>query len=309
MISQRFCYRNGNCKRNGLIHSGHRVVRSAATSCCGSLGGAMLLAWCVLLSADRVCGEVFDAVLYDGALQAATPDAYDPQWLNFAGVGVSQEYDDATDATLLDSTILPVSAMSGRGGYSNFDPSQTLVNPAFPRLNHEFGYAVGFSLQLLSESHSRSERAGFSLTAVSSDVGASIEIGFQDGRLFAHNADFGTDFVDVNDDLEFLGSGFVDYQLSMMASGFELTANGQSVLSGPLQDYSAYLQNDPLLPNVYAIPNFLFLGDNTSSAMAQVNLQRVTLTAAQVPEPASLLLFVVGAAGCWALRRRCRRVR
>jgi hypothetical protein len=57
------------------------------------------------------------------------------------------------------------------------------------------------------------------------------------------------------------------------------------ILSGPIRDYTAFNG----FPNPYRTPNFCFLGDDSSSAGAMVNIADVTL----VPAPT----LVIPAAG------------
>jgi Ca2+-binding RTX toxin-like protein len=73
-----------------------------------------------------------------------------------------------------------------------------------------------------------------------------------------------------------------NYDLLVAGDSYYLTANNQLILVGNLQDYTAYSDAQAKargLPfNPYNTANFLFLGDNTSSAAASVNLASLILT-------------------------------
>ena len=68
-------------------------------------------------------------------------------------------------------------------------------------------------------------------------------------------------------------SGFVDYSLTMSATNYTLRGNGAVILSGPVRDYTAFTG----FPDPYTTPNFIFFGDDTTSASASMNLRRVAL--------------------------------
>ena len=61
------------------------------------------------------------------------------------------------------------------------------------------------------------------------------------------------------------------YELSIFGQQYTLTANGTSVLTGPVRNYSSF--GFP-----YTTANFIFLGDDTSSAAAQIDLARVSVS-------------------------------
>jgi len=71
------------------------------------------------------------------------------------------------------------------------------------------------------------------------------------------------------------------------------------LLNGPLRDYSAF--SGPIDP--YETPDFLFLGDDTTSAQAGVQIARVALPFAVVPEPGTLGLLAAALIGGGLLRR------
>jgi hypothetical protein len=263
--------------------------------------GQAVFLFVALLSGQIVRGGVIAEVLYDGTLQETTPDLYTPTWLAFGGLPSNQVYDSANDATRLNTT----SFAGLMGGYANHSPTGQLVNAGFPELNRQLGYTIVFSLRMVSESHSSSARAGFSVIAVSSDaasgVASSIEIGFQSGRVFAQSDDFGLTVADENTSFNPVGSDFINYALTVQGSSYELAADSNVILSGVLHDHFDHNINWPVSP--YQIPNFLFLGDDTTSASAEILLRRVEVEATTVPEPPTWLLFGVGVLALCAWRR------
>jgi hypothetical protein len=242
----------------------------------------MLLALC---AAPALCGTI---TFYDGTEQAVTPNSFSPKYLEYFAIGGTQAYSGADLATNFTATV--------QGGYLS-----NLANPNFPILDRAAGYTLSFTVEIVSESHSSANRAGFSVIAVSSDVGSgvlsSIGLGFQDGLIFAQSSSplftaaesAAFDPVDV---------GFVDYDLTIFGSGYELFADGSSILSGSLRDYTAFGG----LIDPYETANFVFFGDDTTSAQAEINLRRVALTT-PVPEPTTWTLVTLGLAVI-TLRRR-----
>jgi hypothetical protein len=169
-------------------------------------------------------------------------------------------------------------------------------------LNAATGYSLEFTAEILAESHSGNPvRAGFSVIVVGNDPTASIEIGFQDGRLFAQNDAplFGNPAADSNTAYNPVGMGLVEYSLTIVGGGYTLLADDMVVLDGSLRDYTGL----GLPP--YTVPNTIFLGDDTSSAKASVNLSRVAIVnPSPVPVPATGYLFLTGVAGLVTAKRR-----
>ena len=157
-------------------------------------------------------------------------------------------------------------------------------------------------MQLLAESHISDDRAGFSVIALANDA-RGIELGFWEDRGFAQ-----TDTPQFTHGEE----GFFDttdaetsYLLTIQDDGYVLAADAQEILSGPLRDYSHSVR--PLGPIPYNLENYLFLGDNTMSAGADMVLGSVRLTTnvMAVPEPTSVLfLGLLTMAAATSRRRR-----
>ncbi|MFP4140309.1 MAG: PEP-CTERM sorting domain-containing protein, partial [Phycisphaerae bacterium] len=146
------------------------------------------------------------------------------------------------------------------------------------------GYTVEFDARLISESHSSADRAGFSAIALSSD-GLGIELGFWEDEVWAQS---GADFQHAEGASFDTTARMVTYQLAVEASGYTLYADGAELLTGSLRDYSAHANL------VYSQSDFLFFGDNTTSAAGSVELGPISVLDAAVPEPATMGLLSLG---------------
>jgi hypothetical protein len=171
-------------------------------------------------------------------------------------------------------------------------------------LNATTGYTLRFDLQVLSENHSNpsaqknpsvdtlADRAGVSLTVLSSNPKKSIELGFWSDRIWAQNGgtvkaapnNTGTRFTQGEGVAFNTATSIRRYDLSVKDNSYFLYANGNyqsALLSGLLRDYT--LEGSP-----YTTSNFLFLGDNTTSARGKFKINLVTLTDAAISPPQSL---------------------
>jgi hypothetical protein len=198
--------------------------------------------------------------------------------LFFAGIGGTQTVSPA--GVDLDTTGL---GNAGQIGYSN----STALG-----LDRATGVNLSFELQVNLESHAGTDRSGFTVIVITNDL-SGIELEFWQDEVWAQNVGFthaeGTAFDTT--------AVLTEYSLEILGSDYSLLAAGAPLLSGPLRDYSAFG-----LP--YDIANFLFLGDNSSSARAMVTLGDISLTTAFVPLPPSSGLL---AAAYLALVARGRR--
>jgi hypothetical protein len=158
---------------------------------------------------------------------------------------------------------------SFKSGYVRFRP----WNLAIP-LNRATGYTFSLDVQLAAESHSTNDRAGFNVVLVSSDRKA-IELDFwtseiwalkdaADGAIFTHGEGF---FTNTSIQMRRYDVVVKGEQYCLFADG----KYGQPALKGRLRDYSSF--GFP-----YSQANFAFVGDNTTSASATVNLKKVSLS-------------------------------
>ncbi len=259
---------------------------------CGVSIGSLVLGIGLLLlgggggGPSAVAGEL---TLYD-ATEGSLPESQG--WLIFAGIGSSQ--------TVVAEGVRLQSSLAGRGGFSNHSPFSTpeqplLINSDFPTLSTERGFSLTFDLRLTAESHTSDDRAGMSVILLAED-GRGVELGFWQDRIFAQNDS--PLFVRGEESLIDTTSQLRRYQLSILPDSYTLTADGNALLSGALRDYSAFGS----VP--YTLGNYLFIGDNTTSASIDAVLGTVRLTSdlSVVPEPTSLTL--AGLASLWLFRRR-----
>jgi Ca2+-binding RTX toxin-like protein len=157
------------------------------------------------------------------------------------------------------------------------------VNGAFPVLNRSVGFSLDFRLRVISETHLATNRAGFSVSLL--DQGPTpqgIELGFWTNSIFSQGGG-ATPFQAVGQRLEGVNTTVAtSYSLRILDQTYYLLANNRLLLSGAVQAYNLAAL-DPRLPyNPYTTPNFLFLGDNTASASASVELGTTSLDLARV---------------------------
>ena len=195
-------------------------------------------------------------------------------WLSFTNLNLAPPFSPATATTDTGGTLLDTTAaQSIYAGYSNYI-SQSLVNPDFPKLDNTLGYQISFQMQLLEESRSNENRAGFSIVAVSQDATKAIEIGFQkvsdtEGNIFAQG---GPTFTSA-ENVSFNTNEATHYVLAVEGDNYTLLADGVQILTGALRDYTSFEGAiDP-----YETPNFIFLGDDTTSAQGSFLLSQVAV--------------------------------
>ena len=227
-------------------------------------------------------------VLFDDTL--GTLPSQQP-WLLHAGFGIAEQTTPAG--------VRLTSSGPGQGGYSNyalFAPK----NPNFPVLDRNRGFTLELELQLIAEAHSSPNRAGFSVILLGSDS-KGIEIGFWEDEVWAQ--DDNPLFVKGETASFDTQSEEVLYAISILADRYSVAANNVEILSGDVRDYGSFG-----LP--YTLPNFLFVGDDTTSAQSDSNLGRIQLSQTiSTPEPASVFAVGIGCIGIVAgnFLRRSRR--
>ncbi|UBF26083.1 DUF4347 domain-containing protein [Kovacikia minuta CCNUW1] len=225
--------------------------------------------------------------LYSGSL-GTTPDTQN--WLSFTSQDLIPPTNSATQTVSNGGTTLNSTIGGDNGiytGYSNYNTSGTLQNTAFPVLNRAAGYSITFKLQVLSESRTNQSRAGFSIITISSDGTRGIELGFQQlsgttGNIFAQGdgntpnpGGQANGLFLAAENVSFNTNQDTTYTLSVLGNNYQLFANGAQILTGPLRDYTGF--NSPVPIDPYELPSFLFLGDNTTSAQANVKLSQVVV--------------------------------
>ena len=203
-------------------------------------------------------------VLYD-ATSGNIPSTQMMNFIDFPPGAATPAYENAV--TILDTT------RSGSETYAGW-VSNGGSTAGFPLLDRVAGFHANFSVQVESENHSNHNRTGFSMIILSNDA-TGIELAIWENEIWVQNDDTtGELFTHAEAVIFDTTSGLISYQLTIINDTYTLTANGLTILSGPLRDYSKFEG----FPDPYQTPNFLFIGDNTTSAQARIRLGSVSVT-------------------------------
>jgi len=212
-------------------------------------------------------------ILYDAAA-GALPTAPLMNFTDFPPGAAPPAY--ANEVTVLDTNT------SGNNIYAGWISNVTATS-GFPILDRTAGFQVDFTVQVESESHANNNRAGFSIILLSDDS-RGIELAFWDNEIWAQNDDETGGLFKHGEGTTFATTaGLINYQMIVVNDTYTLTANTEPILTGPLRDYS----NFEGFPDPYETPNFLFLGDNTTSAQARIQLRFISVTGTERPTPTS----------------------
>jgi len=213
-----------------------------------------------------VCSPATRAVvLYDGAAGTA-PESQG--WLAYQQLAGSPTHTTAGGKTTLDTN----SAQGIQAGYSNYNVIVP-VNPSFPSLSRTDGFVVSLDMKLLTETHASNNRSGVSLIVLANDL-QGIELGFWNNEVWAQS---GSDFQHAEGAAFDTTAATTTYDVAIQGTTYQLRANGNPILSGNVRNYSAFG-----LP--YNLPNFVFVGDDTTSAQGSFEFSRLAV----VPEPSCL---------------------
>ncbi len=239
-----------------------------------------------------------DVTLYDSSVSSQTPDDQNLYYLALDPLFGTIQATQGWGAGL--ATLDTNGDVSESAGYYNYDTLLLQTEKVPVTLDRTGdGYTLRFFAQVVSENHSgSSNRAGFSAIALSGDLWG-IELGFWDDSIWAQDDEPAAFIRDESISFD-TASSVVRYDLAIQNTGYTLHADGAPLLSGSLRNYAAYVPND-LAHHVYHQPDFVFLGDNTSSASAELLLGDVAVLDAAIPEPATLSLLALG--GLALLRR------
>jgi hypothetical protein len=210
------------------------------------------LAACLAMYGESATAQV----LYDAGL-GTLPGAQ--SWTYFAFPGTASQ-SMAGGAAQLDTTA----QISEQAGYSRTAPVP---------LDRTNGFTLKFNAQVVAEGHASTNRAGFSVIVLAQDK-RGIELGFWTNAIFAQ-ADSPL-FTHAEQAVYNTSAQFTDYALTMLPTNYVLRANGAIILSGSIRDYTSF--TGPIDP--YETPNFIFLGDDTTSALATMKFTRVSLLSA-----------------------------
>lgn len=217
-----------------------------------------------------------DILLYDSSLNTL-PESQ--SWLFYAqdtgAVG-------SVDKTLIGSGTRLATDNAARAGWSNTIPLINMwKNPNFPQLMSSEGFALEWSMRVVAESRVSANRSGFSMILLGDD-NSGIELGFWSDEIWAQNSDpLFTHGESVAKDTT---SGMINYRLEIVENQYLLLADQAKILTGLTRNYTAF-GSAP-----YTLKNYLFFGDNTTSAGATVEFGSIML-ATQVPESGNLAMI------------------
>lgn len=215
-------------------------------------------------------------VLYDGAQGTGLPETQGLLLLSRAAAGTTlaatQVFSDGV------TTLRTSTQTSDMAGYF---PKPGLVGG----LDRAAGFTVRFTVHVAEEEHGASDkngdgvgdRAGFSVIALAADR-RGIELGFWRDQVWAQAdgpaeppPNTNTLFTHAEGAPFDTGAELATYDLRIRGDAYTLfTQAGEAILSGPLRDYSVF--GWP-----YNVPDFVFLGDDTSTASATIRLAFVSV--------------------------------
>lgn len=206
------------------------------------------------------CGSALAGVLYDASLGTA-PDAQG--WFVSAVPPMQGEWRDGRFH--FDSRT---GGNATRGGM--FAQMPGTVRAAE-------GFTLRFDLQVITEAHGTPHRSGVSIIALDSDL-RGLELAFWEDRIWAQ-AD--SPLFTHAEEVEISTPGRIGlYELTFFDGRYALNSEGTTLLSGPMRDYTAFNG----FPDVYEIPGFLYLGDDTTSAAGAFSVARVELGPMEAPQ-------------------------
>lgn len=221
---------------------------------------ATITAGLTLLSAAN-SSSAAPVVLYDGT---QTPDQQ--QWI-YNSTSISAVVTPTARGTILDTT-------ADNGMYAGYFRRSPV------KLDRNKGYAVKFKVRVASQSSTSNDRAGFSLIVNSNaPIGTQpygLELGFWKNSIWAQNVGF------TRGEEKSIVTSYPwrVYTLAVQGDEYQLFVNNlpKPILQGKLRQYTGF--NPPAgVPNVYKIPNLIFVGDDTTSASARVTIGPIEVDA------------------------------
>jgi hypothetical protein len=183
----------------------------------------------------------------------------------------------------LDTTIVNMGAYAGYFGEPN-------TAPGIPIMDRTTGFTLTFSTQVEAEAHANNDRAGFSVIVLSDDS-KGIEMAFWEDEIWVQDDDAedpGDLFTHAEGVVYSTTTALETYKLTILSDTYTLTVGASTILTGRLRDYSNF--SGPIDP--YETPNFIFLGDNTTSAEARIRLSFVSVTTAVSPPSVEYLAYL-----------------
>ncbi|MFT5495013.1 MAG: T5SS/PEP-CTERM-associated repeat protein [Kiritimatiellia bacterium] len=233
----------------------------------------MLKKICITFTALLLSASAAERILYDGGAGLSPADQ---GWTLLAtplpppfGSGNSVFESVGSGDVTLDTTV----AITDSGGYfSNFLAPSVV-------LDRQVGFTLKWASELSFEMHNTTDRAGYSVLIVTSDLMA-LELGMWLDQIWAQNDQ---PLFTHGEGVALNTEPLIAYELMVLGDTYELRVGGALMLSGNLRDYSAFDHVAAGLPlDPYETPNMIFFGDDTSSASANFRLQQIGLV---TPEP------------------------
>jgi hypothetical protein len=234
--------------------------------------------WSTITTTNQTNATVLGATSFYSANLGTAPSAQ--SWLSYTALNVSGVPTAVpnTESTSTSGALVSTTAnQSIYAGYSNYNTSNALVNANSPTLNNTQGYSLSFDLQVLADSNTNPNRAGFSVLIVSQDTTKAIELAFQrtsstTGNIFAQSSGFiAAEAIAYNTNQK------TDYRVEVLGNDYKLFANNTQILTGSLRNYGGFVPPANFPFNPYTKSNLVFLGDNTTSARGMFNLTQVAV--------------------------------
>jgi len=212
-------------------------------------------------------------VLYDAA-SGEIPSAPVMNFIDFPGGAAPLTY--LGGRTVLDTTEL------GSDTYAGWISNGTSVS-GFPNLDRASGFQVDFIIQVEEEAHQNSNRAGFSIIVLGDDA-MGIELAFWENEIWVQSDGNTGGLFKHGEGIGFTTTAaLTEYQLSILGDTYTLTVNAQPILTGSVRDYRGFEG----FPDPYETPNFLFVGDDTTSAQSRISLSFLSVTGSEPVMPAA----------------------
>ena len=238
----------------------------------------------LLSSLQPVAADTDTLVLYDGAL-GGTPDE---QLFEYVAANTILPPQDVMATQTYSAPLTILDTMPEIRDYAGYGITPTLA----PVLTRTLGFTLNFTIRLSSEAHIDTDRAGFSVILLGSDA-QGIELAFWEDEIWAQADD--PLFTHAEGAAYDTTAVLTDYALSIHDDSYQLAINTTTILTGSVRDYSAWEPPLPGMDDPYEQPNFIFFGDNTTSAQGETWFAYASITsnAPSVPETNNIVYLPV----------------
>ncbi|MEM7244825.1 MAG: hypothetical protein AAF533_05745 [Acidobacteriota bacterium] len=218
----------------------------------------LVLSLACLLTAGLPAGVASATVLYDASLGSLPSDQ---GWIHG-----TNPLPGSSSQSVVDGLYVLDSMADEDDHVGEFAKLGPLRHPNLPRLERDPGFLVSWTLRVDAEEHSRDERAGFSVIVLAVDR-MGVELAFWEDEIWAQTDE---PLFEHGEGVAFdTTAALVRYDLLVRFDTYTLHADGVPILIGPVKDYTAAVI-EPVNP--YLISNFIFFGDDTTSARARFEM-------------------------------------